>query len=87
MGVASLVLGIISILICWIPCVGWFAFIPAIVGAILGLVDMIQKKKNGEKRGIAIAGFVLCVIAIIVPIIYIIAVGGLAAIGTASSYM
>lgn len=69
MGVAALVLGIISILISWIPCVGSLALIPAIVGLILGIVDTVQKSKKGEKKGLAIAGIVLTAIAIVVIII------------------
>ena len=68
MGVAALVLGIISIIISFIPFCGIIALLPAIIGVILGLVDMIQKGKRGEPRGIAISGFVLSLLAVIIII-------------------
>lgn len=66
MGVAALVLGIISILVGFIPVCGLIALVPAIIGLILGIVDVIQKNKRGEKKGIAIAGIVCSAIAIII---------------------
>lgn len=70
MGVASLVLGIISLLTSWIPFVCFFAFILAVIGLILGIVDSVKKSKaNDRKKGISIAGLVISAIAI--PIIII----------------
>ncbi len=68
MGVASLILGIISIVIGWIPFVCFFALILATIGLILGIVDTVKKNKTGDKkRGISIAGLIISAIAI--PII------------------
>ena len=70
MGVASLVLGIISLLTSWIPFVCFLAFILAVIGLILGIVDSVKKSKaNDRKKGISIAGLVISAIAI--PIIII----------------
>ena len=70
MGVASLVLGIISLLTSWIPFVCFFAFILAVIGLILGIVDTVKKSKaNDGKKGISIAGLIISAIAI--PIIII----------------
>lgn len=66
MGVAALVLGIISIIIGFIPFCGAIAFIPALVGLILGIVDIVKKNKEGKPKGMAIAGTVLTAIAIII---------------------
>ena len=68
MGVALLVLGIISLVTCWIPFICFIAFILAIVGLILGIVDTIKKGKvPGAKKGISIAGLIISAVAI--PII------------------
>lgn len=68
MGVASLVLGIISLVTSWIPFICIFAFILAVVGLILGIVDAVKKSKtNDNKKGFGIAGLVISAIAI--PII------------------
>ena len=66
MGIAALILGIISIIIGFIPLCGAIALLPAIIGLILGIVDVIGKSKKGEPKGISIAGLVLSAIAIAV---------------------
>ncbi len=58
MGVAALVLGIISVLIAAIfPAVGWIGVIIGILGIILGALA----KKKGQ-NGVATAGLVLSII-------------------------
>lgn len=82
MGVASLVLGIIALII------GIFLTGFQWVGAIVGLIGIIlgaQGRKNPEKKGIATAGMVCSIIGFIFCIIFFVAcvacVGGLGAIG------
>lgn len=85
MGIASLVLGIISI-ICGLFLTGfqWIGAIVGIVGIILGAAG----KKNPEKKGIATAGLVCSIIGFILCIILYLAcvacVGGLAAAASSS---
>lgn len=81
MGVASLVLGIISAIIGFVPFCGTFALIPAIIGLILGIVDWVKQSKAGNHKGKSIAGTILSAIAIVVIMFYWIAVG--AAVGSA----
>ena len=78
MGVAALVLGIVSVIIALVPLCGSIAFIPAIIGLILGIVDTVQKSKKQEKKGLAIAGIVLNAIAIVFIAVYTIAIGNAA---------
>lgn len=70
MAVASLVLGIISILIAWIPFCNYIVAIPAIVGLILGIVALVKANKDGGKKGMSIAGIVTSVIAIAFIVYY-----------------
>lgn len=83
MGVASLVLGIISI-VCGIVLPG-FQWVGAIVG-LIGIILGAQGRKNPEKKGIATAGLVCSIIGFILSIILYVAcvacVGGLAALGS-----
>lgn len=71
MGIAALILGIISIIIGFIPLCGSIAIFPAIIGLILGIVDTVLKSKKGEKKGISIAGIVLSAIAIVVIVFWV----------------
>lgn len=67
MGIASLILGIIGIVISWIPIIGLISFVLVIIGLILGIIDVSKKTKTKEKKGVGIAGIVVCSVAI--PII------------------
>ena len=66
MGIAALVLGIISIIVGFIPFCGMIAYIPALIGLILGIVDTVKKSKSGQKKGISIAGLILSGVAILI---------------------
>lgn len=63
MGVASLVLGILALIIAWVPCVGVYALGFSVLGLILGAVSMVKSKKTGKGKGLSIAGFVCNVVA------------------------
>ena len=70
MGVASLVLGIVSIIIGFIPFCNIIAFLPAITGIILGIVEIVTKSKKSEPKGMGIAGTVVSAIAIVFIILW-----------------
>ena len=89
MAVASLVLGIISIVCSFIGGVNWVGAILGIVGIVLGVLG---KKKTPEKAGMATAGLVMSIIGVVLSLIFIIAcaacfasVGGCAAVSELSS--
>ena len=83
MGVAALVIGIASLLIGFIPLCGFFALVPAIIGIILGIIDVVKKSKSTEevkpKKGVSIAGIILSSLALILIIIYNVVIVGLLA--------
>jgi hypothetical protein len=59
MGIAALVLGIIGVVLCWIPAVGWVGVVLALVALILGIVAV----KKGIK-GLGIAGLILGIVGL-----------------------
>ena len=77
--VASLILGICSI-------VSWFFGLGALLGMVLGIVGLVlagQAKKAGNIEGIRTAGFVCSLIGLIgSAIAVIIALGAVFALGT-----
>lgn len=75
MGVASLVLGIISVIVGFIPLCGTWALVPAIVGLILGIVEAVKKSKAKEPKGKAIAGIVCSAIAIVIIFVWTAIIG------------
>lgn len=79
-GVASLVLGIVSLVIMFIPYVGWLAIPACVVGLILGIVGTSTASKGN--RGVAIAGLcVSAVVLVLIVLVVILAAAGLIALG------
>ncbi len=69
MAVAGLVLGIVAIVFSFIPVLGMFIAIPcAIVGGILSAIAF-GTRKDGQGRGMAIAGGILSILAIVISIL------------------
>ena len=77
LAVASLVLGILSIVFVWIPFVGLISWILAPVGLVLGLVAL--SKPFG--RGMAIAGTVCSGVGLLGCIGWVVLIGAAAAAG------
>jgi len=72
LGIAALVIGIVSILAASIPLVGALIGIPGgIVAVVLGLVGL--RKKYG--RGLAITGTILGALAVVIAVVASIAIG------------
>ncbi|MDF2543982.1 MAG: hypothetical protein K0S47_3700 [Herbinix sp.] len=63
MAIASMVIGICSIVLC---CVWYLALPASIVGLVLGILS-IRGKKSG--RGMAIAGIILCSLGIVIALL------------------
>jgi hypothetical protein len=61
-----MVIGIVAVIIGFIPFCGAWAIIPACAGLGLGIADIIVKSKRKQSKGMAIAGLILNPLAIIV---------------------
>ena len=59
MGIASMIIGIISVILAFIPCpTAVLLFLPVIIGFVLGIVDVVLKSKRQQPKGCGIAGIV-----------------------------
>ncbi len=65
MELAAIIVGGVSIVVSFIPCCGWLALIPAVVGLVLGIINFVQKNKAGERTTKTIVGLVLPIVAVI----------------------
>jgi len=70
MGIASMVIGIIAIILAFIPFCGFIFLIPAVIALILGIVDVAVKAKRNLPKGCGVAGIVLNSVAIIIIVLY-----------------
>ena len=83
MGIASMIIGIISAILGFIPFCNYFATIPAVAGLVLGIVDVILKSKKQQPKGVGIAGIVLNAVAIILILLWTLVIAaGVATSGT-----
>lgn len=68
--IAGLVLGIVALIICWIPVWGAIPSLPmAIVGLVLSVLGGKKAKAAGQKSGLATAGLVIGIIATVLSAI------------------
>lgn len=75
MGIAALVLGIISIIISFVPFCGSIAFLPALIGLILGVIDLVVKSRIKQSKGASIAGVILSALAIVIMVLWFFVLG------------
>ncbi|MEA1896383.1 MAG: hypothetical protein U9N53_01820 [Bacteroidota bacterium] len=71
-GIASLILGIVALLIALIPCIGLFALIPGIVAIVLAIVGLSQASKANGAKGVIIAGLVVSILGTTIAAVWLI---------------
>ncbi len=71
MGIASLVIGIVAVVMSLIPCVGWLALLPAVVGLVLGVLEFNKKKKAEAPKGMSLAGIILNAVALVFIVVWV----------------
>lgn len=67
MATAALVLGIVSVVVCFIPSVNWLGSICGVLAIIFGA--LVIKKAPDDQKGRAKAGLVLGIVAVAIGII------------------
>ena len=75
LAIAGLVLGLVGIVFTLVPvgALSWVALICAIVGLVLSIkAQKDSVAMTGQKNGMATAGFVLCIISLVIAVIGII---------------
>ena len=63
MAIAGLVMGILTLIFCWVPFLSWILGLLGLIFSIIGIA-----KKNGGAKGAAIAGLILTILGAIVGI-------------------
>jgi hypothetical protein len=66
LGIAALIIGIITFVLAVIPCVGLIAIVPGIIAIILASVGLSQASRNNSARGVLLAGLIIGVIAVLI---------------------
>lgn len=66
LGIAGMVLGIVAVVISFVPCLGMYALIPGIIGLVLSVISVVQANKAGAAKGMAIAGIVCSLVGSVI---------------------
>ncbi|HZL76423.1 MAG TPA: hypothetical protein VFB97_01865 [Bacteroidales bacterium] len=66
LGIAALITAILTFVLAVIPCVGLIAVIPGIITIVLGSVAISQANRNNSPHGVALAGLIIGIIAIMI---------------------
>ncbi|MBL4560092.1 MAG: hypothetical protein JKX79_03815 [Labilibaculum sp.] len=78
LGIIGLILGIITFMLGFIPCIGIIAIIPGILAIILSSVGLSQAKRDNGARGINITALVVSIIGVLIASLWLIFVVGIA---------
>ncbi|MBN1388837.1 MAG: DUF4190 domain-containing protein [Bacteroidales bacterium] len=76
MGVAALIMGIISVVVAFIPCLGLLAFFTGIVAIVLGAIGISQASRANAPKGLGIGGLVTGALALLISIAQIVFFAG-----------
>lgn len=77
LGIISLVFAIIALIVSFIPCFGYFAIFIALIPIIASIIVLVQAKKTGEPKGLAIAGLAIGSVALLIGLLWGSLLGGL----------
>ena len=77
LGVAALIMGIISFVVAFIPCIGIFAFLTAAIAIVLAAIGISQASRTDSPKGLMVGGLVVAGIALFISIAQIVVIAGL----------
>lgn len=84
MGIASLVLGILAILIAFLPLINIVSVLLGIIGGVLAFVSLNNiKKGKADGKGVTTAGLVLCIVSLVISLVSLTMCGAI--LGSTSS--
>ena len=66
LGIAGLVLGIIALIISFIPCLGMYALVPGIIAIILSAIGFSQASKVNAKKGLITAALIISIVGTVI---------------------
>jgi len=66
LGIAGFVLGLIALIISFIPCLGMYALVPGIPAIVLSAIGLSQANKGNGAKGLIIAAIVISIIGTII---------------------
>lgn len=80
MGIIGIVMGIISLIVAFIPCVGVVAFLPGGLAIIFSIISIVQASRGNGAKSLGIISLVVSSLAIILAAAWLMIFSGLSTI-------
>lgn len=80
LGIIGLILGILTFMLGFIPCVGVIAIFPGVIAIVLSGIGLAQANKNNGARGINIGALIVSVIGVLAASLWLVFVVGIASL-------
>ena len=68
LGIAAIIIAIVTFVFAVIPCIGLIAIIPGIIAIVLGVVGLSQASRNRSATGLSTASLIIAIIACLISI-------------------
>jgi len=76
-GIVGIVLGVISLIVAFIPCVGIVAFLPGGLAIIFSVISIVQASKGNGAKGLGIAALIVSILATLLAAAWLVLFSGL----------
>ena len=76
MGIIGIVLGVISLIVAFIPCVGIVAFVPAGLALVFSIISIVQASRENGSKGLGIGALIISFVAILVAALWLVLFSG-----------
>jgi len=74
LAIVGLVLGILALILSFIPCIGVYAIVPGSIGIVLAAIAFSKNSKANEPKGLSLAGLIISILATVIAIVWYIAI-------------
>ena len=63
-------LGVISLILAFTPCIGMFAIVPGIITLIFSAISLTRASNTNSSKGLAIGGFALALVSMLIAVLW-----------------
>jgi hypothetical protein len=77
MGIIGIVLGVISLIVAFIPCVGVVAFLPGGLAIVFSIISILQASKGNGSKSLGIISLIISGIAVVIAAAWLMLFSGL----------
>lgn len=76
MGIVGIILAITSLILAFIPCIGFVALLPAALAVVFSIISIIQASNGYGSKGLGIGSLIVSVLSIFFAVIWLSLIGG-----------